>query len=950
MRKAVLLGLGLLLGRMVFAQKQADNWYFGRNAGISFNSGSPVALTDGRLNTLEGCSSISDFDGNLLFYTDGSTIWNADQAVMQNGTDLNGDFSSTSSGLIVPQPNNPGIYFVFTVDEPHHDNADDDPGTFDGDRVNDGLNYSIVDMTQDGGLGAVTTKNVPLITYDISNPLAALLKCSEKLTAVRADDCDSFWLITHFVDTFYAFKVDSTGVVLQNTGPNQSPVISKVGLEVPLSGYRRNALGYMKASPDGTKLGVCHFGTIETGEAPAFVDGDGAIALYDFDDATGIVSNETLLRDSGSPYGIEFSNKGTKMYATYGEGINGGGTNYLVQYDMQSTDIAASESIIDQSEVFSAGALQLGPDGKIYRALVEFTSGGGFANDDHLGVINNPEEDASIVSYDPRGVRVDVDNQRGSRTGLPPFVQSFFTNIDIIQNGISTTSLSLCVGESYRLQYDLIAGATYTWTIDGVVQPLPTDQNFFDLTNVTVSSAAAYELKVDLGNGECQLEGVAVLAVNPFPTAIDSTLVQCDVDPDNSMDGISAFNLSEAYDEITGGSSSVLDITFYEGPGDITADTPITNITAYRNKMPFSQDIIVRVRDRIGCERFASLTLQIQSTLASFPSSGPFFACDDDPSDAVLSGTFDLQDIKDTFFPSFDAFFYSSLADALAEEDPLPDSITSTDTTIFLRLENNNQCQGIEDFDLIVDQTPIVNIEDSILCTNDVPLTLTAETGFDSYRWYRIEADGNETVISNLQAADFSIPGEYWLELGNSYNHLGTNRVCTNTRSFNLTPSSTARFLDLNVEDISENNIVTVLVEGEGDYEYAIYDEFGPYQDSNIFENVPAGFADFFVRDKNGCGIVGAFTASVIGYPKFFTPNGDSFNDRWQIKGLTQLTRPGTLILIYDRFGKLLKQVSPLGQGWDGTYRNTEAPADDYWFSVVLNDGREFKGHFTLKR
>ena len=133
---------------------------------------------------------------------------------MQNGTGLKGDESSTSSGLIVPKPQDPNFYYLFTVDEPHHNNSSAFPNNSDGDGVNNGLMYSRININDDGGLGAVDAveKNVPLVTYDSSNPLQVDFKCSEKITAVRADDCSSFWVISHFVDTFYAFKIDVNGV------------------------------------------------------------------------------------------------------------------------------------------------------------------------------------------------------------------------------------------------------------------------------------------------------------------------------------------------------------------------------------------------------------------------------------------------------------------------------------------------------------------------------------------------------------------------------------------------------------------------------------------------------------------------------------------------------------------------------------------------------------------
>ena len=313
----------------IYSQGEANNWYFGQNAGISFNTTPPSALTDGEIDTLEGCTTISDATGQLLFYTDGITIWDRFNNIMQNGTGLKGDPSSTSSALIVPQPNSPNLYIVFTVDEPHHDNADNDPDTQDGDGVNDGFMYSIVDISLNGGLGAVVSgqKNVPLITYDTSNTLASLYRCSEKITAVKSDDCDSFWVITHFADTFYAFSVTQTGV-------NATPVTSRVGVNVPISGYRRNALGYLKASPEGDKLAVAHFGltTVTAGNGP------GKVLLYDFNNATGTVSNEIELFDGGAPYGVEFSQSGNKLYATIGTDDAGSGVSFLIQYDLTLPD------------------------------------------------------------------------------------------------------------------------------------------------------------------------------------------------------------------------------------------------------------------------------------------------------------------------------------------------------------------------------------------------------------------------------------------------------------------------------------------------------------------------------------------------------------------------------------------------------------------------------------
>ena len=115
MKKIILLPL-LFCASFAFSQKEANIWYFGDHAGLDFNSGVPVALTDSQMFTHEGCAVLSNSAGQLLFYTDGKTIWNKNHQVMMNGTGLMGDFSSTQSAIIVPKPSSSTLFYVFTTD------------------------------------------------------------------------------------------------------------------------------------------------------------------------------------------------------------------------------------------------------------------------------------------------------------------------------------------------------------------------------------------------------------------------------------------------------------------------------------------------------------------------------------------------------------------------------------------------------------------------------------------------------------------------------------------------------------------------------------------------------------------------------------------------------------------------------------------------------------------
>ena len=187
-------------------------------------------------------------------------------------------------------------------------------------------------------------------------------------------------------------------------------------------------------------------------------------------------------------------------------------------------------------------------------------------------------------------------------------------------------------------------------------------------------------------------------------------------------------------------------------------------------------------------------------------------------------------------------------------------------------------------------------------------------------------------------------------QIGNYTVIVTSTEGCSKERNFTIEASNIATFETIEVTDASQNNTITVLVSGEGDYRFALDDINGPYQVSNVFDNVIAGIHTVYVKDfKNDCGIIETIV-SVIGFPKFFTPNGDSFNERWHVSGTSEQFQPNSKIQIFDRYGRLVSVITPSGPGWDGTYNGRNLPADDYWFFVKLQDGRTFKNHFALKR
>jgi hypothetical protein len=304
------------------AQSEANVWYFGDQVGIDFNQPVPVYLADGQMTSWEGTASIADARGNLLFYTNGVDVWNRNHVAMPNGNGLKGHLSSSQSALIVPKPGDQSTYYVFTTDE---------GGYYD--PPNDGLHYSEVSLCLADGLGDVVDdrKNIQLHQ-----------NTTEKLTATRHQNGIDYWVLAHEMGSnrFLAYLITRDGVQSQ-------PVISAAGMSHPHN-YNPNAhefeypvysVGPMKLSVDGRRLGVA-------------VTVMNYLAVFDFNPATGKVSNEVTLVNGEIPvYSFEFSPDGSKLYTIrYEPFLYEGGNTLIYQFDLNASP--AQTIIIPSTWVF----------------------------------------------------------------------------------------------------------------------------------------------------------------------------------------------------------------------------------------------------------------------------------------------------------------------------------------------------------------------------------------------------------------------------------------------------------------------------------------------------------------------------------------------------------------------------------------------------------------------
>ena len=549
--KPIIIFIVFIFSNLCFSQGEANNWYFGENAGITFNSGNPVALIDGQLNTYEGCASISDSNGQLLFYTNGISVWNKNHQFMVNGTGLLGSQSSTQSATIVPKPGSSNLYYMFTLDA--------EAGIINGFR------YSVIDMLQDSGNGAVTSeKNI--FVYSPS---------CEKIGIIKHANGLDYWVVIHDFGTnsFFSYLLTSSEL-------SSSPIISATGFvpNVSTTGSKFSSIGYLKIASDGSKVAIVH--------AAADNISAGVLQLLNFNNATGTVFNPiTLLTEFGEMYGVEFSPNRQLLYFTDASFTR------IIQFDLSAADIPSSQIIINT--VNNPGALQLGPDGKIYVA---------FGNKYYLGVINSPNSLGLACSFTENGVYLDG---KRSFSGLPAFNQSFFAPSIILENS--------CLGEATTFQVGDSSTTSAIWNFgDG-----NTSTNLSPTH--TYSTTGTYTVSVTATNAYGTGTNTRDIIISQVPTASQpQNLTFCD---DNN-DGFHVFDLTNQKLAILNGQSTTqFDVRYFANATDYTSNIAIAAPNSFANITSYQQQtIIAEVYNTANGNCKATTTFTIQVFESHLPS------------------------------------------------------------------------------------------------------------------------------------------------------------------------------------------------------------------------------------------------------------------------------------------------------------------------------------------
>ena len=444
----------------------------------------------------------------------------------------------------------------------------------------------------------------------------------------------------------------------------------------------------------------------------------------------------------------------------------------------------------------------------------------------------------------------------------------------------------------------------------------------------TISNPQIIYIKVLNTTSQCYTSAPLTLT-SILPPAINpiSEFEICDSDTNS-------FDLSEINSLLT---TETQDITLHYFDSLTNAENKIDPITVL-NYQSNTTPLFVRIQDTVtNCFHIHSFNF-IANPLPIANQPPDLEDCDDNfdgelkfdisPQTALILGSQNPS--------NFTVSYYENRTDAESGNNPLELTpiVVYTKSVVAKIVNNTTRCANYTSFNLIVNPLPIVDIPKQLICLDNLPHYVSAETfnNGDTYLW----STGQTTNKISIDTT-----GTYSVTVT-------TPKGCVTSSSFEANVSGAAMIEFTEVLNFTDPNSITVMVKGVGDYQYKLDDN--PLQTSNFFNYVTLGYHTITVVDLNGCSEV-TKEVLVINAQKFFTPNNDTYFDTWNIIGIDTL--PGSVIYIFDRYGKLLGTLAYNSGGWDGTYRGYEMPANDYWFLAKIKtptEQFEYKGHFALRR
>lgn len=479
--------------------------------------------------------------------------------------------------------------------------------------------------------------------------------------------------------------------------------------------------------------------------------------------------------------------------------------------------------------------------------------------------------------------------------------------------------------------------------------------NTTNYRNVDYPNQQQIWVRVDsnLDNACFGLGNYVTLIVEKLPVAhAIPSYKECD---EISNDGLFTFNTSTLQSNLLSGQNNVTVTYFDQNNNPLPSPFPNTFATNSQIIKARVTNNTTNTNNATPCYDETSITFIVDK----HPVANPVVispVCDDAaPSDTDGLNKFDTTSIESTILNGQVGMvvkYFDSNGNSLSS--PLPNPFNTATQNVKVTVENplNTTCTEQTILHFVVNPLPNIDTnttgnDDELVCTNLPTFYVELNAGIQNgtpptdytYEWKK---DGTTIPGETQQTLKVNTEGNYTVEVS-------TISGCSRTRTIKVTASDIAHLDTIKIIDLVDINSISVNVTGQGQYEYSLDEPYGPFQVSPFFENVSSGIHEIYINDKNGCGIISQ-TVAVLGLPKYFTPNGDGFNDYWSVKGVNSNFNTNSIIFIYDRYGKLITKINTNSQGWDGTFNGNPLPSDDYWYTVKLEDGREAKGHFSLKR
>lgn len=889
--KIITLFFLLLFGTMAIGQNETNNWCFGDQAGLNFNNNSLRVLTNSAMATPAGCATISDSNGQLRFYTNGQSVWNLNHELMDNGTDLAGEISNTQTSIIIPKPNDPDTYYIFVTRKNK---------TTTSPVVPSGLFYSEVQFSDQHPLGTVVVKNVRIA-----------LSVTERLTAIHHSESNTIRVIAFGNLSGLPNAPDEYFIIFNVTenGVTSSPITSAQQKTI-------SAAGAMKMSPNGRFLAITDYGS-------------GYIYLYDFDNDNVTLGLNTVINSSVSfgtylPYGLEFSQDSKVLYFTVNDPYN---TSFLRKYSLENPSGFNQSLTIASSRRYKFGSLQLASNGNIYVASYEQDNP--LTSLNQIGVITEAENLEIDSGFQPLAIGL---NSGQSYKGLPNFIPSYFRNRIITEN--------TCADTPFEFSLDAYAPIeSVLWDFgDGNSSTLlePTHQyhtggNYLVKATITINQAQVELYK--------NVEAYALPSINA-----NERLIQCDLD----NDGVAFFNLNTIVEKINNPNPDY-ELFFYETLFDLENDLAIENPEIYESG---DQELFVKIISPEGCETISNFFLE--TVHIELRNISAMYACED--SDGFPDNgeaTFDLDtkgnEIRSQFNIDSTSLltFYATFLDAETKTDPLQGQHNAETTTIWVRIDNpNSGCNGIDSIALFVHPELPLDIEENYtICDPSLQSVIRLDGNLSNDRWEW--KDSNGTIISTNRIFQLTEPGSFSVTV---YKTQG-GMICSRTEAFVVKDITAPVFDEVTAGDYE----ITASIIGDSLYEFSLDNTYYSGQSTSYtFFNIQPGIHTIYVRDINNCEPPIETVVSFIGFPKYFTPNDDGFNDIWKIHGISSEFYLSARVEIFDRYGKLLHTMDLKNNdlGWNGTFKGEVLRSTDYWFTATLidleNNTTIQSGHFSL--